>query len=95
MFKISCRVLAYSALRDSVKRLTKEKDMIINKFLKSDYFYHKCIRDRNCSPLKVRRNGKNKLWKTDPSKFKIPVKRGLNEYGYITHQNYHEWSTDQ
>lgn len=31
-----------------------------------------------------RRNGKTKLWKTRPNEFRIPVKRGLYEYGYIT-----------
>jgi len=31
-----------------------------------------------------RRNGATKTWKTHPADFKIPVKRGLREYGYIT-----------
>lgn len=32
-------------------------------------------------------NGKVKFWKRDPTKFKIPVKRGMYEYGYITPEN--------
>jgi hypothetical protein len=37
-----------------------------------------------------RRNGKTqtwKTWKTRPGHFKIPVKYGLYEYSYITHEN--------
>ena len=36
---------------------------------------------------KVRRNGRTKLWKTRPNEFSIPVKAGLNIYGYITQDN--------
>lgn len=35
----------------------------------------------------VRRNGKTKLWKTRPDDFKIPVKAGLRECGYIDYHN--------
>lgn len=30
-----------------------------------------------------RRNGKNKLWKTRPNDFHIPIKHGLRWYSYI------------
>lgn len=33
--------------------------------------------------VNMRRNGKTKLWKTRPTEFKIPIKIGLREYGYI------------
>jgi len=36
---------------------------------------------------KWRVNGKVKLWKTQPNRISIPVKRGLYEYGYITESN--------
>jgi len=36
---------------------------------------------------KCRRNGKTQIWKTRPNEFKIPVKYGLYEYFYITHEN--------
>lgn len=32
-----------------------------------------------------RRNGTTKTWKTRPGHFRIPVKYGLYQYGYITH----------
>lgn len=34
-----------------------------------------------------RRNGKCKTWKTRPEDFELPVKHGLRNYGYITHNN--------
>lgn len=33
--------------------------------------------------MRVRVTGKVQLWKTRPSDFKVPVKRGLYENGYI------------
>lgn len=41
-----------------------------------------------------RRNGKTKLWKTRPTEFKIPVKRGLRNYGYLTHLDCNYWTID-
>lgn len=38
-----------------------------------------------------RRNGKTKTWKTRPGHFRIPVKYGLYEHFYITHENAHEF----
>jgi hypothetical protein len=38
--------------------------------------------ERHC-----RRNGATKTWKTRPNEFKVPVKYGLYEYFYITHEN--------
>lgn len=34
-----------------------------------------------------KRNGKTKLWKTRPDHFRIPVKRGLYDFGYVTQEN--------
>jgi hypothetical protein len=31
-----------------------------------------------------RRNGKTKTWVRDQDRFRIPIKRGLKTYGYIT-----------
>lgn len=32
-------------------------------------------------------NGETKWWITRPGEFQIPLKRGLREYGYLTHEN--------
>lgn len=43
------------------------------------------------TPQRWRRNGATKTWKTRPDDFRIPIKRGLNEYAYITPSNAHEF----
>jgi hypothetical protein len=37
--------------------------------------------------VRWRVNGKVKFWKTRPNDFKIPVKHGMYDYGYITPEN--------
>ena len=39
------------------------------------------------TPRRWRRNGQTKTWKTRPGEFKVPVKHGLRDYGYITNEN--------
>jgi hypothetical protein len=43
--------------------------------------------------IEVRRSGKTKLWKTRPTEFSLPVKFGLYESTYITHDNAGDWHT--
>jgi hypothetical protein len=50
-------------------------------------FYHKVDKNANGTPQQWRRNGATKLWKRKPNEFKIPVKRGMYQYEYITHEN--------
>ena len=38
-----------------------------------------------------KRNGQTKTWVRNPEEFRVPIKRGLREYGYITHTNAHEF----
>ena len=40
---------------------------------------------------RVRRNGMTKRWKRKPTEFKIPVKFGLYQYGYIDNTNVELW----
>lgn len=40
---------------------------------------------------RVRRSGKTKIWKTRPLEFRVPVKWGLYESGYINHDCAHNW----
>ena len=39
------------------------------------------------TPQRWRRNGATKTWKTRPTHFRIPVKHGLYNYGYIDQDN--------
>lgn len=36
------------------------------------------------TPQRFRVNGSVKTWKTDPNRIRIPLKRGLREYGELT-----------
>lgn len=46
-------------------------------------------------PLRVRVTGKVQTWKTRPEEFKVPVKHGLRDSGYITHLNHMHWELDE
>lgn len=54
-------------------------------------FYHKTRVDSRLNPLHVRRTGKTIFWKTRPDNFRIPVKHGLRDHGYIDHANAMYW----
>lgn len=45
--------------------------------------------------IEVRRNGKGQTWKTRPTHFSVPVKFGLYEHSYITHDNAQDWHTPE
>jgi len=64
----------------------------MKEFLTADNFYHKTLKNKDGTPLRARRNGANKTWKTRPNEFKIPVKRGLNQYGQIDQDNFNDWA---
>jgi hypothetical protein len=57
-------------------------------------FYHRTLKYKDGkTPIRVRRNGATKTWKTRPGEFRIPVKYGMYEYFYIDQNNADEWST--
>ena len=41
-------------------------------------------KNANGTPQRWKVTGKVKTWKRDKNKVKVPIKRGLYEYGYIT-----------
>ena len=41
--------------------------------------------------IKVRVNGEVKTWKKNPTRFLVPIKHGLYEYGYIHERNAHDF----
>jgi hypothetical protein len=57
--------------------------------------YHTTKRDSRGNALRVRSSGKCQTWVTRPEEFKLPVKYGLYESGYITHANAAEWALDE
>jgi hypothetical protein len=42
----------------------------------------------------VRRTGRTQTWKTRPNEFRVPVKHGLRDSGYITQDNAHAFHLD-
>lgn len=57
-----------------------------------DTLYHVKEKDSRGAPLKVKVNGKPKVWVTRPKEYTIPVKYGLYNCFYITEANGHEWA---
>lgn len=53
-------------------------------FINANHFEDKILKNADGTPVRYRRSGKTKLWKTRPNDFQIPIKRGLYSYGYIT-----------
>lgn len=43
---------------------------------------------------KCRRNGKTKLWKTMPDRFRIPIKYGFRFYGAIDEEDLMFWERE-
>lgn len=65
--------------------------------LKAHEFYHKqAVYADGVTPLRARRNGGTKTWKTRPGLFSVPIKIGMYEYGHIDNfskRNADEWQT--
>lgn len=53
-----------------------------------DIVYEKNLYNRDGSNMRWRVNGKVQRWKRDPDRIKIPVKYGLNTYGYIENRHF-------
>lgn len=66
--------------------VTKDQAMTAERFESTHLF------NGDKTPLRARRNGKTKTWKTRPDDFRIPCKYGLYQYLYITNDNAHEWN---
>lgn len=60
---------------------------MITKDTTAQHFEHTFLTNADGTPQRFRRNGKTQTWKTRPDAFRIPVKRGLKEYGEINHIN--------
>ena len=54
--------------------------------------HHISATNADGTPQRFRVSGKPKVWKTRPNEVKVPVKRGMYEYGYLTEHNIHEFN---
>lgn len=60
-------------------------------YLNAKNFEHATLKNADGTAKRFRRNGANKLWKTRPNEFRIPVKYGMNGYYYIDQNNFSEF----
>lgn len=73
--------------------ITKEQAIEAGEGRNRYFHYGICKKDigpRGGETLKVevwRANGKCQTWKTRPNEFKLPIKHGLRDYGYLHHHN--------
>jgi hypothetical protein len=51
--------------------------------LGASHFEHVTLKNADGTPVRCRRSGKTKTWKTRPGSFRIPVKHGLKDSFYI------------
>lgn len=54
-------------------------------------FWHRFERNADGTPLRCRKSGQLKTWKTRPDDFKQPVKCGLKTSFYLTPANIADW----
>lgn len=54
-------------------------------------FWHVSMKNADGTPVRCRRNGATKVWKTKPELFELPVKSGLYQYGKIATLNARDW----
>lgn len=54
-------------------------------------FWHRISRNGDGTPLRCRKSGVMKTWKTRPSDFRQPVKYGMKTSFYLTPANIGDW----
>lgn len=69
--------------------ITKEQAL---KLRHGEVIEHASLKNSDGTPQRWRVNGAIKTWKTRPSDFSLPIKRGLREFGYLSPDNAHEFN---
>ena len=78
----------------SRSKLTKEEALIADTFHYGTCTKHVGKRGAiKRDIITYRRNGQTKTWKRNSSRFQVPVKHGLYDYGYVTDENADMWHT--
>jgi len=74
--------------------VTKDQAIVAVEFHYGTCQNHIGIRGgKTLQQIRFRRNGKTKTWVTRPDEFRVPIKHGLREYGYITQTNAKDFHT--
>lgn len=48
--------------------------------VKHSTFYHRTLRNADGTPMRFRVSGQLKTWKRDATRFRLPIKHGLNDH---------------
>lgn len=62
-----------------------------NEAVTATRFEHVSTKGSDGQPIRCRATGKCQTWVTRPNDFKLPVKHGLYNSFYITHENAKDW----
>jgi len=54
-------------------------------------FWHRLVSNADGTPIRCRKSGAIKTWKTRPGQFRQPVKYGLKTSFYLTPENIGDW----
>jgi uncharacterized protein YdiU (UPF0061 family) len=57
-----------------------------------DVLEHVSLKNSDGTPQRWRVNGATRTWKTRPADFRVPIKRGLREYGILSPDTAHLFS---
>jgi len=52
-----------------------------------DMVHHRTATNADGTPQRFRVNGQPKTWKRSPNRVRVPLKRGMWEYGYLDEYN--------
>jgi len=63
--------------------------------VKFNKFEHKTLKNADGTRVRARRNGKTKLWVTQPERFVIPCKYGMSQSVHIHENNAYEWEGEE
>ena len=56
------------------------------------HIHHKTATNADGTPQRFKVNGKPKTWKTRPDEVRVPLKRGMYEFGYLDQDNLDEFN---
>lgn len=57
-----------------------------------DELYHKYLKNADGSAQRWRVTGMPKTWKTRPGEIRVPLKRGMSEYGVLDQYNLNDFT---
>lgn len=78
---------------DELEREAREGKITPNTALTANHFWHRTVKYADGrTAYQARRNGATKTWRSRPGEFRIPIKIGFRDYGYIDNRNADEWS---